>query len=265
MAEQQTAPQPNPRVDPSFIGVIKQRERIKGKLQNIKHKIGIYSAKGGVGKTTVAVNIAYALNSKGFKVGLLDADVDCPNLTLFLGIDEHITSGPQIKPIEKGGVKVVSTAMFADSITQPIIWRGPIINKMLGEFFENTEWGDLDYLIIDLPPGTSDSPLTIMQLLDLEGIILVTTPQRIAAINTIRSGLMAKKLSVAVLGVIENMSDGSGTAAKAVAEAIGCENFGIIKSDAKFGAFSDAGKVPILEDKEIKEEFINIISKFSIK
>ncbi len=261
MQEQQ--PQQGQRIDPSFAGVIRQKERIKQKLSSIKHKIGVYSAKGGVGKTTIAVNIAYALSSKGFKVGLLDADIDCPNMALFLGIEEHSNQSGTILPMEKHGVKVVSTAMFADSATQPIIWRGPIINKMLGEFFENTAWGDLDYLVIDLPPGTSDAPLTIMQLLDLDGILLVTTPQRIASINTVRSGKMAKKLSVAVLGVIENMSDGSGSAAKAVAEAVGCDVLGIIKNDQRFSNFSDEGKVPVLEDNEIKEEFINIISKFS--
>ena len=261
MQEQQ--PQQGQRIDPSFAGVIRQKERIKQKLSSIKHKIGVYSAKGGVGKTTIAVNIAYALSSKGFKVGLLDADIDCPNMALFLGIEEHSNQSGTILPMEKHGVKVVSTAMFADSATQPIIWRGPIINKMLGEFFENTAWGDLDYLVIDLPPGTSDAPLTIMQLLDLDGILLVTTPQRIASINTVRSGKMAKKLSVAVLGVIENMSDGSGSAAKAVAEAVGCDVPGILKNDQRFSNFSDEGKVPVLEDNEIKEEFINIISKFS--
>jgi Mrp family chromosome partitioning ATPase/intein/homing endonuclease len=139
---------------PSFLRVIQQKQRVKEKLSKIKHKIGVYSAKGGVGKTTIAVNLAYALKQKGFKVGLLDADIDCPNVTMFLGM-EDVKMEPvlPLKPIDKDGVKVASTAMLVDEMKRPIIWRGPIIVKMLGDFFENTDWGELDYLIIDLSPG----------------------------------------------------------------------------------------------------------------
>ena len=247
---------------PSFVNVIRQKERVKAKLAGIKHKIGIYSAKGGVGKTTIAVNVAYALKDKGFKVGLLDADIDCPNVTMFLGINDRIETTLPLKPVIKDGIKVASTAMVVDDIKKPIIWRGALITKMLGDFFENTDWGELDYLIIDLPPGTSDAPLTIMQLLDMEGFVIVTTPQKIAALNSIRSGLMAKRLGMAILGIVENMSDGKENGnTKNVEKELGVELLGTVKNDDTFKRLSDEGKIPLLESNEIAGEFGLIASK----
>jgi ATP-binding protein involved in chromosome partitioning len=248
---------------PSILNVIEQRKTIKEKLSAIKHKIGIYSAKGGVGKTTVAVNLAYTLKDMGYKVGLLDADIDCPNITMFLGINELFDNTYPLKPVEKDGVKVLSTAMFVDDTRTPVIWRGPMIGKMIREFFDNADWGELDYLILDLPPGTSDAPLSIIQLLELDGFVLVTTPQHIASINTIRSGVMARRLGVALLGVVETMSDGTPKGAKEVAEALKCDVIGTIKMNSKFGELSDKGIVPVLADKEIKGEFISIIKKIT--
>jgi len=248
---------------PSILRVIEQKKAIREKLSNIKHKIGVYSAKGGVGKTTVSVNLAYTLKSQGFRVGLLDADVDCPNLTMFLGMGGGFPDEYPLKPVEKNGVRVLSTAMFVDDEKKPIIWRGPMIGKMIGEFFENTDWGDLDYLIIELSPGTSDAPLSIIQLLDLDGFVLVTTPQRIAAINTIRSGMMARRLGVAILGVVETMSDGAPRGGKEVADVMRCELLGTIKNNEKFGEMSDRGVVPVEVDSEIREEFIRIAKKIT--
>lgn len=248
---------------PSILKVIEQKKEIRKKLANIKHKIGVYSAKGGVGKTTVSVNLAYTLASLGYKVGLLDADVDCPNVTMFLGIDQMVSYEYPLVPVDKDGVKVLSTAMFIDDTTKPVIWRGPMIGKMIREFFENSEWGDLDYLVMDLPPGTSDAPLSIIQLLDLDGFLLVTTPQHIASINTIRSGMMAKRLGVALIGVVETMSDGTPKGAKEVADTMKCDIIGTILMDKKFGELSDRGLVPVKEDERIKEEFIKIAKKIT--
>ncbi len=250
------------KMHPSFMNVLAQREEVKKKLSNIKYRIGVYSAKGGVGKTTVSVNIAYTLSQMGYKVGLLDADIDCPNVTFFVGHKEVAMQDYPLHPIEKKGVKIISTAMFFDDSGKPIIWRGPILVKMLKEFFSSTEWGNLDYLIVDLPPGTSDAPLSIMQLLPMDGFILVTTPQHIAAINTIKSGTMIKRFGISLLGVIENMSDGSKKGAKEVSEALGCRVLGEIRADPRLNNFSDAGRIPVLEDKEFKEAFINIVKKF---
>ncbi|MDE1761649.1 MAG: Mrp/NBP35 family ATP-binding protein [Candidatus Micrarchaeota archaeon] len=249
------------KIDPSFLAVIRQREELKSKLSGIKHKIGVYSAKGGVGKTTTAVNLAYALSSMGFKVGILDADIDTPNVTYFVGYKGEPPRDYPLKPIEVGGVKIISTAMFFQDSGKPIIWRGPMLTKMLKEFFADTQWGELDYLIIDLPPGSSDSPLTIMQLIPLDGFVLVTTPQHIAAINTIKSGTMAKKFGLALLGVVENMSSGTPKGASEVAESLGCDVLGMIKADQRIADFSDEGKVAVLEDSRIKEAFIDIVKR----
>jgi len=248
-------------VHPSIFNVIKQRQRVKEKLAGIKHKIGVYSAKGGVGKTTIAVNLAFTLSSMGYKVGLLDADIDCPNLHLFLGIKDAGEPKYPLKPLEKEGVKVISTAMFVDEAKRPIIWRGPMIAKMLAEFLEATDWGELDYLILDCSPGTSDSNLSIMQLLDMDGFVLVTTPQHIAAINAIRSGMMARRLGVSILGVIENMSDGNIVGGREVADALKCRLLGAVKARQNFDRLSDSGKIPVFEDSEIKEEFLSIAKK----
>lgn len=248
---------------PSFAGVLRQKALVKERLSGIRHKIGVYSAKGGVGKTTIAVNLAYALKKKGFRVGLLDADIDCPNLTLFLGMDERMdTSSFPLKPIEKYGVKVASTAMLVDDSRNPIIWRGPIIAKMLYDFLTDTDWGELDYLVIDLPPGTSDAPLTIMQVLDIDGFVIVTTPQRIAAVNSVRSGLMAKRLGRHVIGIVENMADSElSENASFVAGSLDAEVIGRVPFDRKFSSLSDSGRVPVMEDGEVSELFSGIAAR----
>ncbi len=255
------AAEPKMHMHPSMLKVIEQKKRIKERLSGIKNKIGVYSAKGGVGKTTTAVNIAYTLSGMGYKVGILDADIDCPNVCMFLGIDTVVKDDYPLRPVEKDGVKVLSTAMFVDDRTKPIIWRGPMVGKMVSEFLENADWGELDYLIVDLGPGTSDGPLSIIQLLDLRGFILVTTPQHIPAINTIRSGRMAKRLGVAVLGVVENMSDGNVKGGREAADALGCDLLGSVNSDPALSGFSDSGRVAVLHDKKIKEEYMAIVRR----
>ena len=245
---------------PSFMNVIKQKERIRGKMAGVKHRIGVYSAKVGVGKTTVSVNLAYTLAGSGRRVGLLDADIDCPNISMFLGISERMdTSSLPLKPIVKNGIKVASTAMLVDDEKRPIIWRGPMVAKMIADFFENTEWGELDYLIIDLSPGTSDSPLSLMQLLDLDGILIVTTPQRIAGINSLRSGLMAKRMNVPILGVVENMSSGQiSESTKDLISRLDTVLLGTVAMNSAHNAASDSGRPSVLSDKKSKEEFLSI-------
>jgi ATP-binding protein involved in chromosome partitioning len=251
------------RAHPSFAGVLRQRALMKARLSGIRHKIGVYSAKGGVGKTSVAVNLAYSLKKKGFSVGLLDADIDCPNLSLFLGMEGRMdTSSFPLKPMEKDGIKVASTAMLVDDTKSPIIWRGPIMVKMLYDFLANTEWGNLDYLIIDMPPGTSEVPLTIMQVIDMDGFVIVTTPQRISAVNSIRSGLMAKRLSMYVIGVVENMAESEVSPSTAlVAESLGTKVLGSIRFDRRFSLLSDRGGIPVMEIPEIAGAFSAIAEK----
>ncbi len=247
---------------PSFARVIQQKQRVKENLSRIKHKIGVYSAKGGVGKTTVAINLAYTLSSRGLKVGLLDADIDCPNVTMFLGMDEKMDPHAPLKPPVKEGVKVASTAMLVDEVRKPIIWRGPLISKMVSDFLEHTDWDELDYLIIDMPPGTSEVPLTTMQLLNLDGFIIVTTPQRIAGVNSVRSGLMAKRLGTHILGIVENMSGEKPSASTMEAAGrLGTELLGCIKNDTRFNGSSDSGEVPVLKYKDLKDRFDNVVNR----
>lgn len=174
-------------------------------LSKIANKVAVYSGKGGVGKTTVAVNLATSLAEKGYKVGLMDADIDCPNCTKVLGITEPPQrANGQLIPPERFGVKVISMAFFQQNEDEAIIWRGPMVHNAINQFLQFTDWGDLDYLVVDLPPGTSDAPLTVMQTLPLDGFVMVTTPQMLARLDAKRSINMVKKLNVNVLGVVEN-------------------------------------------------------------
>ena len=184
-----------------------QKKRISEHLNRIKFKLGIYSGKGGVGKTTVAVNTAVTLARQGCSVGILDADIDCPNIVKAM----NVTDKPRFQegtfvPTEKYGVKILSSGFFQKSESEAIIMRGPMIHNALTQFLESTDWGDLDYLVVDLPPGTSDAALTIMQTLPMDGFVIVTTPQELAKMDAQRSINMIKKLNVKVLGVVENFT-----------------------------------------------------------
>jgi len=182
-----------------------QKRQITDRLASVRTKIGVYSGKGGVGKTTVACNLATTLATQGERVGLLDVDIDCPNVTRVMGIlDKPDYREGQITPAEGHGVKVVSMAFFQENEDEAIIWRGPMIHNAINQFLQATDWGELDYLIIDLPPGTSDSPLTVMQTLPMDGFIVVSTPQDLAIIDAKRCINMIRKLNLNVVGVVEN-------------------------------------------------------------
>lgn len=175
-------------------------------IPNVKHVIAISSGKGGVGKTTVAVNLSVALSLAGAKVGLMDADVYGPNIPMMMGVP----TPPQqedgkIKPAEGHGVKVISMGYFVPEETA-VVWRGPMIHTAIQQFFRDVIWGELDYLLVDLPPGTGDAQLTLSQLVPLCGAVTVTTPQEVA-LHDVRKGMMMfQKVNVPLLGLIENMS-----------------------------------------------------------
>ena len=185
-----------------------QKRAISETLSRIGYKIGVYSGKGGVGKTTVAVNLAVTLANDGASVGILDVDIDCPNVIRAMKVAEAPTVGEDKKmvPPHRFGVKVMSMGFFQQDEEEAIIWRGPMIHNAINQLLQSTDWGELDYLVIDLPPGTSDAPLTVMQALDMDGFVVVTTPQELAKIDAIRSVNMIKKLRIDVLGVVENFS-----------------------------------------------------------
>ena len=176
-------------------------------LPNVKHVIAVASGKGGVGKSTVASNVACGLCEKGFKVGLLDLDIYGPSLPITLGINKQpeMTDRKTLVPIQKYGMKVMSFGFISGNDT-PVIWRGPLVSRMTEQFFKDVEWGELDYLILDLPPGTGDVQLTLTQKLRMSGAIIVTTPQDIALSDVRKGADMFKKVKTPILGVIENMS-----------------------------------------------------------
>ncbi|UBF29543.1 iron-sulfur cluster carrier protein ApbC [Kovacikia minuta CCNUW1] len=180
-------------------------------VPGIKNIVAISSGKGGVGKSTVAVNVAVALAQTGAKVGLLDADIYGPNAPTMLGLAEAqvaVQQGPQgeiLEPVFNHGVKLVSMGFLIDK-DQPVIWRGPMLNGIIRQFLYQVNWGELDYLIVDMPPGTGDAQLTMAQAVPMAGAVIVTTPQTVALLDSRRGLKMFQQLGVPVLGIVENMS-----------------------------------------------------------
>ncbi|MFQ5940820.1 MAG: Mrp/NBP35 family ATP-binding protein [Nitrososphaerales archaeon] len=177
-------------------------------LPRVKNVIAIASGKGGVGKSTVAVNIALALARTGAKVGLLDADIYGPSIPIMLGLKPGLNADDnKIVPQEVHGFKVMSMGLAPQQGDQNVgIWRGPIISGIIKQFLTDVKWGELDYLVVDLPPGTGDAPLTLAQTIPITGVVVVTTPQDAAMNIALKAALMFKKLNIPIIGVIENMS-----------------------------------------------------------
>jgi ATP-binding protein involved in chromosome partitioning len=175
-------------------------------IPGVKHTIAISSGKGGVGKSTVAVNLAVALVKQGARVGLMDADMYGPNVPMMMGVRKPPEQkDARLLPAESHGVKFISIGFFVPEET-PVTWRGPMIHTAIQQFFRDVIWGDLDYLLIDLPPGTGDAQLSISQLVPLRGAVIVTTPQEVALHDSRKGLVMFQKVNVPVLGIIENMS-----------------------------------------------------------
>jgi ATP-binding protein involved in chromosome partitioning len=175
-------------------------------IPGVKNVIAIGAGKGGVGKTTVAVNLALALAKCGGRVGLIDADIYGPNVPIMLGLKAQLgTDGQKIIPAEKYGLQVISMG-FLTSDDAPIIWRGPMLHGALRQFFHEVRWLDLDYMVVDLPPGTGDVALSLSQTVPVAGSVLVTTPQQVSLADTRRAIAMYKKLNIVPIGLIENMS-----------------------------------------------------------
>ena len=181
-------------------------ESDRAPIPGVRNIIAVGAGKGGVGKTTVAVNLAVALARYGGRVGMIDGDVYGPNVPIMLGIDTQLsTDGKKIVPAEKHGIRVVSMGFLADG-NAPIIWRGPMLHGVVRQFFQDVRWGELDYLVVDMPPGTGDVALSLTQTVPVAGAIVVTTPQRVSLADSRRAVAMYRKLDVPTLGVIENMS-----------------------------------------------------------
>jgi ATP-binding protein involved in chromosome partitioning len=227
-------------------------------LPEVRFTVAVASGKGGVGKSTVAANLALALERVGHRVGLMDSDIYGPSQQMMMGISEkpYVNEANQIVPPERHGVRVMSLGFLMDA-DQPVIWRGPMVMKAVEQFLQDVAWGTLDFLVIDLPPGTGDAQLTLTQKIHLSGAVVVTTPQDVSLIDARKGLAMFQKVNVPVLGIVENMSyyvcpkcghreeifkHGGG---RRTAEKLGVPFLGEIPLDPKVVAGGDSG-VPIV-------------------
>jgi ATP-binding protein involved in chromosome partitioning len=176
-------------------------------VPGVKNIVAVASGKGGVGKSTLSANLAVSLALDGATVGLLDADITGPNIPLMMGVEGNPAASPEgrIVPLERYGVKVISIQLFVPQ-GQPIVWRGPLVGGAIQQFLRDVDWGELDYLVIDLPPGTSDAQLTLAQSVPISGALMVTTPQQVALLDVDKAVGMFRRLSVPIIGLVENMS-----------------------------------------------------------
>lgn len=223
-------------------------KRIADRMKKIKHKIMVLSGKGGVGKTTVAVNLAATLALKGHKVGLLDADIHGPNVPKMLGVQEAKLTVDEsnriipVMPLEN--LKVISLQMALPSEDVPVIWRGPLKHKAIQQLMDEVEWGELEFFIVDLPPGTGDESLSVAQLIpDLDGVLIVVTPQEVALLDATKAINFSRQLQKRVIGIVENMAGeifGKGGGKKA-AEKYKVPFLGSIPMDANIVRCGDEG------------------------
>jgi Mrp family chromosome partitioning ATPase len=234
-----------------------QQAGVAERLNNIKHVVAVMSGKGGVGKSSVAALLAVALRREGRRVGVLDADITGPSIPKMFGLQEPPPIAPVgIIPAEtETGIRVMSINLLLPAEDEAVIWRGPLISGAIKQFWGDVVWGDLDYLIVDLPPGTSDASLTVMQSMPLNGVVLVTSPQGLAGMVVRKAARMAEQLSVPVVGVVENMSYAicpkcgerievfGPSQAQWVAEQVGAPFLGRIPLDPELARRCDAGEI----------------------
>jgi ATP-binding protein involved in chromosome partitioning len=261
--------------------LLEQEQRLKAKMRKIKHKIAVISGKGGVGKSTVAVNlaVAFAMHGHANSVGILDADIHGPSVPKMLGLTgQRLQTGPPgvFPPSGTLGIKVVSMDFLLPDENSPVIWRGPLKMTALRQFLSDIMWGDLDILLIDLPPGTGDEPLSIAQLLpEMDGVVIVTMPSRVSQVVVKKSISFARQLGMPIIGVIENMSGfvcphcgnkvdifESGGGHK-IAEELSISFLGSIPIDQKICEDADRGEPFVVKhsDSAASKSFMEIVKK----
>lgn len=255
-----------------------EQQKLKERMGKIKHKIAVISGKGGVGKSTVTVNLAVAFAAKGFKVGVLDADIHGPSVPRLLGLEgKHVRYGPPgAFPVEGPlGMRVMSIDFFLAE-EAPTIWRGPLKMRAIRQFLEDIVWGELDFLFIDLPPGTGDEPLSIAQLLpEIDGVVIVTMPTGLSSSVVKKAITFAERLNMPIIGVVENMSGfvcphcGTKTeifesgGGERMAKETGVAFLGSIPIDPKIGVDSDKGQPFIVAQKDsaAAKAFMEVVEK----
>lgn len=235
----------------NFDANVPENQKIRDQLgQNFRHAIAVGSGKGGVGKSTVSVNLAIALAQTGASVGLLDADILGPNVPMMMGVEKMPPpQNRKLIPAENYGVKFISMAFLSDP-NKPMIWRGPMLHSAIRQLLTDVEWGELDYLIVDLPPGTGDAQLSLAQTLPLTGAVIVTQPMAVAATDALRGLKTFDTLNVPIIGVVENMSGdlfGMGAGEKLAAEN-DTEYLGSIPLEAGVRLGGDAGQPIVAQD-----------------
>jgi len=261
----------------------KEDLKVLNSLKKIKHVLIIMSGKGGVGKSTVAANLAVALSMRGYETGLMDVDIHGPNIPKMLKIEDAVITGDEnglFPVIVPPHLKVMSMAFLLQDRDSPVIWRGPMKMGAIKQFIGDVKWGELDYLIVDLPPGTGDEPLSIAQLIPkADGSIVVTTPQEVALLDSRKSVNFSKSLKLPVIGIIENMSGmicphcgeridlfkvGGG---KKAAEDLDVPFLGSVPIDPKVVISSDDGMPIVLldSDSEAAKAFVDIVNKITKK
>ena len=231
-------------------------------LSNVKHVIGVVSGKGGVGKSIVTSMLSVLMNRRGYKTAILDADITGPSIPKSFGIKESVTSDGEnlYPPASKNGIRVMSVNLLLDDETKPVVWRGPVIAGTVKQFWTNVVWDEVDYMFVDMPPGTGDVPLTVFQSLPIDGIVVVTTPQELVSMIVKKAENMAKMMNIPILGVVENMSYiacpdcgkkiyvfGEGKT-DAAAAASGLDVLGHIPMDPKLSALCDKGIIELMEN-----------------
>ncbi len=242
-------------------------------FSNIKNVIGVVSGKGGVGKSFVTSSLAVQMAKKGYKVGILDADITGPSIPKMFGLKEQVVGDHRgMLPIEtKEGIKVISINLLMDNEEAPVIWRGPVIAGVVKQFWNETCWGDLDYLFVDMPPGTGDVPLTVFQSLPVEGIVIVTSPQELVQMIVKKAYNMANMMNIKVLGVVENFSyllcPDCGKQIKLfgeshiddVAKELGIEVLGKLPLNPEAAQIADEGKFFEIDNEEMLSKAIEVL------
>jgi ATP-binding protein involved in chromosome partitioning len=270
-------PEKKPELSDAMKKKVEPKNFTKNPILGTKYTIAVSSAKGGVGKSTFATNLALALKSIGCKVGLLDADIYGPSIPKMFDINEKPKSdGQKLEPVMKYDIQCMSIGFLADQQT-PMIWRGPMVTSAIKTFTQKVNWKDLDFIIIDMPPGTGDTQLTFSQEIKLDGAIIVSTPQEVALLDVIRGIKMFDKLDVKILGLVDNMSYFKGDDGKKykifgeggvrrTAEEFNKEFLGEIPINPEVGKAGDNG-MPIVEEDpehEISKIYINFAKKIKL-